>query len=103
MPRAKKTARMSTGGYYPTCALVAPQAPQEDQIVVISDDEEILVLEEDPVLVEDFIEKDAEEWITSTALAPAPAPVPAPALEPHPEEVVQVPAPVAPEVEDGPG
>ena len=51
MPRAKKTARISTGGYYLARALFAPQAPQEEQIVVISDDEEVTVLEEDPLLV----------------------------------------------------
>ena len=58
--------------------------PQEDQIVVISDDEEVPVLEEDPMLVEDFTKKDEEEWITS----PAPAPAPALALEPLLEEAV---------------
>ena len=52
--------------------------------MVISDDEEVPVLEEDPVLVEDFTEEDEEEWVASLA----PAPVPAPTPEPHLEEAV---------------
>jgi len=63
--------------------------------VVISDDEEVPMLEEDPVLLEDITEEYEEEWVAS------PAPVAAP--EPLLEEAVQVPAPAAPEVEDEPG
>ena len=88
MPRAKKTACISTGGYYQARALFAPQAPPEEEVMVISDDEEV------PMLVVDITEEDEEEWVTS----PAPAPVPEPLLE----EAVQVPAPAAPEVEDEP-
>ena len=57
MHRAKKTACISTGCYYLAHALFAPQAPQEE-VVVISDDEEVPVLEEDPMLVEDINEED---------------------------------------------
>jgi hypothetical protein len=101
MPLAKKTACISTGGYYPARALFAPQAPQEEEVVVISDDEE------DPALMEDITEEDEEKWVASPTPAPAPAPapalVPAPAPEPLLEEAVQVLAPAAPEVEDEPG
>ena len=41
--------------------------------MVISDDEEVPVLEEDPVLVEDFTKEDEKEWVASPAPAPAPA------------------------------
>ena len=83
MPRAKKTARISTGGYYPARALFAPQAPRKEA-VVISDDKEVPVLEEDPMLMEDITKEDEEEWVAS----PAPAPAPALALEPLLEEAV---------------
>ena len=60
--------------------------------MVISNDEEVPVLEEDPVLVEDFTEEDEKKWIASpapaSAFAPAPALVPAPAPEPLLEEAV---------------
>ena len=91
MPHAKKPARISTRGYNLARALFAPQAPQEE-VVVISNDEEVPMLEEDAMLVEDFTEGDEEEWVASPALAPAPKPLL--------EEAVQVPAPAAPEVED---
>ena len=58
MPRAKKTAHISTEGYYPARPLFAPVASPEEEVVVISDDEEVPVLEEDPMLVEDINEED---------------------------------------------
>ena len=68
-----------------------------EEVVVISDDKEVPVLEEDPMLMEDITKEDEEEWVASPAPAPAPAPmlVPAPVLESLPEEAVQVPAPAA--------
>ena len=48
--------------------------------MVISDDEEVPVLKEDPMLVEDFTKEYEKEWIASPALAPA--------LEPLLEEAV---------------
>ena len=45
--------------------------------MVISNDEEVPMLEEDPVLVEDITEENEEEWVAS----PAPAPAPEPLLE----------------------
>jgi hypothetical protein len=86
--RAKKSVRISTVGYYPARALFPPQEPQE--VVSISDDdevpapkevpilEEVPELEEDPVLVEEINEEEDEKWITSPAPAPALSPSPAP-------------------------
>jgi hypothetical protein len=57
MPHAKKIARISTGGYYPARALFAPVVSSEG-VMVISDDKEVPVLEEDPMLMEDITEED---------------------------------------------
>ena len=40
MPRAKKTARISTGGYHPPRALYEPMEPCEEEIVVVEDIDE---------------------------------------------------------------
>ena len=68
MPHANKTARISTGGYYPPRALYEPMEPHEEEIVVVED------------ALEDEDEEPQEQEIDSPALAPAPV------LEPLQEE-----------------
>ena len=77
MPCANKTARISTGGYYPPCALYEPMEPHEEKIVVVEDADEDS--EEELVLVEDVLEDEDEEpqeqEVDTPALAPAPEPL----------------------------
>jgi len=59
MPRAKKTARISTGGYHLPRALYEPMELREEEIVVVEDTDEDS--EEDLVFEVDAAEDEEEE------------------------------------------
>jgi hypothetical protein len=70
MVRGHKTARITTGGHYPPCALIAPKEPQEEvpqeneqtpeaPIQVPAPPQKVPEPEEDPEIIE--IEDDEEE------------------------------------------